>query len=211
MTSLTIRSSFTTLAILALSATFTLAQIGTDTTSPAETDPADAGFNKIDTHNDDNDDTRDTVGLVNYYFVFLALVVCIAGVAAYLMYKRKQKYGAFLRNSRGSALERDVGSYDARARRRYWQGRWRSTDYSREEGLNEHGEAPPPYMPKTREEEANPHGLTVPMQTLSRDEAGLNKPPDYYSANPQPVEHGAQSAGAGASTPSQPAQSHLYR
>ncbi|EME45988.1 hypothetical protein DOTSEDRAFT_109017, partial [Dothistroma septosporum NZE10] len=117
--------------------------------------------------------------LVNYYFVFLALVVCIAGVAAYLMYKRKKKYGAFLASSRGHALESDVGTYNTRTRSRHWQGRWRSADQGREEGLNEYGEAPPPYMPKTEQEHSNPNVLAVPMQTLSRDAAGLNKPPDY--------------------------------
>lgn len=149
-------------------------------------------------------------------------MVCIAGVAAYLMYKRKQKYGAFLRSSRGHALERDVGSYDARARRRYWQGRWRSTDQSREQGLHEYGEAlpeapppygeaPPPYMPKTREEEANMHNLTVPMQSLTRDAAGLNKPPDYTQANTRPVPGEIQQWGVGTSQPSQQEPSHIHQ
>lgn len=61
---------------------------------------------------------------------------------------------------------------------------------SREEGLNEHGEAPPPYVPKRSGEEARgtgeggqaaDGGPAVPMQTLSREEAGL-KPPDYEEA-----------------------------
>lgn len=210
--------SLVAFSVLAVSTRSAVAQTGTDLTSPAQTettsssaDPSQDGFNSTSDVNTNQDHTTNTVGLVNYYFVFLALVLCVAGVAAYLMYKRKQKYGAFLRNSRGSALERDVGTYDARARRRYWQGRWRSTDYSREEGLNEHGEAPPPYMPKTTDEQANPNGLAVPMQTLSRDEAGLNKPPDYYSANtPPPAEDVARPSGVGASTPSQPEQSHTH-
>ena len=92
----------------------------------------------------------------------------------------------YANTGRQHALSTDiygVHAFDpARARRRYWQGRWRSAEVSREEGLNEHGEAPPPYIPKPDEE----HGgdgrhdgePAVPLQTLSREDAGL-KPPDY--------------------------------
>jgi hypothetical protein len=72
----------------------------------------------------------------------------------------------------------------------------------REEGLNENGEAPPPYMPKDEEETGNagpqvngqrthgentpvPGEPAIPMQTLSRDHAGL-KPPGYEQSV-QPV------------------------
>lgn len=60
-----------------------------------------------------------------------------------------------------------------------------------EEGLNELGEAPPAYAPpKTREEVERDReagaGLAVPMQTLSREEAGL-KPPDYSETHARVV------------------------
>lgn len=78
-----------------------------------------------------------------------------------------------------------------RYRRRYWNGGLRrDPQASREEGLDENGEAPPPYMPKddraTDEREngqsvqgqGRPGEPAIPMQTLSREHAGL-KPPDY--------------------------------
>jgi hypothetical protein len=52
-----------------------------------------------------------------------------------------------------------------------------------EEGLNEHGEAPPPYIPKTQMEglpaDGQANGPAIPMQTLRREDVGLAKPPDY--------------------------------
>ncbi|CAK3749516.1 hypothetical protein AC579_7818 [Lecanosticta acicola] len=129
---------------------------------------------------------QNTGDLVQYYFVFLALIICVAGLAAFLMWRRRRKMGAIVRASREDALERDLNGWDSvRARRRYWQGRWRSVDGSREEGLNEHGEAPPPYVPKTSDEEGQrgrDNEPAVPLQTLSREQAGL-KPPDYTEVN----------------------------
>jgi len=67
----------------------------------------------------------------------------------------------------------------------------------REEGLNEHGEAPPPYQPQTDattagnvdaegSEALQPGtaqdavtGLTIPLRTLSRDGRATLKPPKY--------------------------------
>jgi len=67
----------------------------------------------------------------------------------------------------------------------------------REEGLNEHGEAPPPYQPRADATTAGNTdaegsealrlgtaqdvvtGLTVPLRTLSRDERATLKPPGY--------------------------------
>lgn len=173
-----IQLPFTLLALVLSSA---LAQ---DTTNSL--DPTPTSDSSVPSHTDDagqQSGPSNTSGLYSYYLIFIALIICIAGVAAYLTYKRKKKLGVFLQQSRESALQRDLNSWDPiRARRRYWQGRWRSADISHEEGLNEHGEAPPPYMPKTRDEESGPQSTSnepaVPMQTLSREQAGL-KPPDY--------------------------------
>jgi len=84
--------------------------------------------------------------------------------------------------------------------RRWGQGGWGSgIGQRREEGLDERGEAPPPYMPEEprpahvrsrsrgnhdvqdvdndRADGDNPAvGLSIPLHTLSRDE---RKPPDY--------------------------------
>lgn len=159
------------------------------------------------TATNDNNDNRDVGGLVNYYFVFLALFVLIACMGAFFMYRRKKKAMMMYRNGQSDALQQDVHLWDpTRARRRYWQGsRWRSADETdhasgRDEGLNENGEAPPPYMPKGgNDEEANHHraeeGVAVPMQTLSREQAGLGKPPGYE-------EHYGAHTGATSSTAS---------
>jgi hypothetical protein len=148
----------------------------------------------------DEDSARNMGGLVNYYFVFLALVLCVAGLAAFLVWRRKKR----LTQMMTLQPEQDVSSSsawgpDTHPRRRYYwqQGRWRSTDVSAaEEGLDEHGEAPPPYMPKACEDSpsgvsggggggarpATHDDLEVPMQALSREQAGL-KPPDYVEAS----------------------------
>lgn len=64
---------------------------------------------------------------------------------------------------------------------------------AREEGLNELGEAPPPYIQDTHIEERRlpvgssstaelPAGPAIPLRTLSRDEQDRLKPPDYESS-----------------------------
>lgn len=141
-----------------------------------------------------------STGLVNYYFVFLALIIAVVGAVVYLFIRKRHRARLRTRYSQQEALTRDLGGarpgggwsnwHPERTRGRYWQGRWRSAEASREEGLNEAGEAPPPYVPKRRSEEAQREATepAVPLQTLSRDGAGL-KPPDYseyHSHDPDP-------------------------
>ena len=168
----------------------------TNLTSSAPRSSTDTGMPQTsDNAHDGNQGASNTTSLVNYYFVFLALIVAVAGLAVFLMYRRKKKYGAIIRQGRQGALERDLNTWDPiRARRRYWQGRWRSAEHSREEGLNEFGEAPPPYVPKSRDEESGfQHGHinggnepAMPMHALSREQAGL-KPPDYTETTVQSI------------------------
>lgn len=61
-------------------------------------------------------------------------------------------------------------------RRRYWPRFSRDAETGREEGLDEHGHAPPPYRPKTATEDAD--AVTVPPPAATREDAGF-KPPDY--------------------------------
>ncbi|KAF2215904.1 hypothetical protein CERZMDRAFT_90024 [Cercospora zeae-maydis SCOH1-5] len=184
------------------------------TASSTSTSPPDSSNNNNNNNNNNNDNDgqrqSDMDGLVNYYFVFLALIVILIGIGAFFVYRRKRKAALLYQNGQAGALQQDVGAWDhSRARRRYWQGRWRSADIThREEGLNEHGEAPPPYMPKeTRDEEQglpmrnhndNNH-LAVPLQTLSREQAGL-KPPEYDHAV---TEHYARPNATGSTSSSQ--------
>ncbi|KAK3719201.1 hypothetical protein LTR37_004420 [Vermiconidia calcicola] len=160
--------------------------------------------------NNDNYEDAQSSNMVNYYFVFLALILCVVALFVILMFRRKSIAARRMHSSREYALQHGHG--DGRGgpgwansnaeRRRYWQGRWRSAEASREEGLNEHGEAPPPYVPKTSLEERDRNGAgeaigpAVPLQTLSREHAGL-KPPDYEEAHAdeQHRRDGAASAG----------------
>lgn len=170
--------------------------IGCDATSTA---------NSIPTYSDDagssSGNSGDGIGssspshLVNYYFVFLALIICIGGLSGYLVWRRRKRALAAMRHSREHALARDLSGWDAGAGRRegrirgYWPGRGNRAQEEEvaEEGLNELGEAPPAYMPrKSRESgrvvDGSDEAPAIPLQTLSREEAGL-KPPDYSIAN----------------------------
>lgn len=147
-----------------------------------------------------------TSGVANYYFVFIALIICVGGFAVILFWRRRRRMLSRIDNVRPESHRRHGGGggWDAAgARRQPWQNRWRPAELSREEGLDEHGEAPPPYMPKTNEEarqrsgnveedgEMLPDaegGPAVPLRTLAREETGL-KPPDYEDTA-RPPQHG---------------------
>jgi len=164
---------------------------------PTSTPSDDPGASTTITSSSNNTSSDNTNGsLINYYFIFFALLICL--VAAGLFYGWRKRRTALQRyhSHQHQALARDVNAWDpSQSRRRYWQGRWRSGEVSREEGLNEEGEAPPPYMPKQDERERSEDGNAaevehdreeaqstqepaIPLQTLSREQAGL-KPPDY--------------------------------
>lgn len=164
---------------------------------------------------DNSNGSTSTSSLVNYYFVFLALIACVAGLGIFLIWRRRTRAVAYTRYSRQHALARDVSGWQNDGaghrgghRTGYRGALWgRSTEdvAAREEGLNELGEAPPAYMPpKTREEEererqaAQGREPAMPMQTLSREDAGL-KPPDYAETSVQPVHDTARLSPASAS------------
>jgi hypothetical protein len=136
--------------------------------------------------------------LLNYYFVFLALIGVIACVTAYMVHKRRRRRKARLRNSGQNALAQDLDGWVNT--RRWIYGSWRGVGGGggvarREEGLNEDGEAPPPYklradatsddaggqparMPSDRSRDPAT-GLAIPLRTLSRGRHSTMKPPDY--------------------------------
>lgn len=162
---------------------------GTSTTDP------EASTTIISSSNDQSNSNTNG-SLINYYFIFFALFICLVAVGLFYGWRKRRKALQRYHSNRQQALTRDVNAWDPmHSRRRYWQGRWRSGEVSREEGLNEEGEAPPPYMPKQDEREGNagPNAAgdqavqgqaggaqdpAIPLQTLSREQAGL-KPPDY--------------------------------
>ena len=164
-----------------------------------------------------HNDGLNSSGLVNYYFVFLAVILCVVGFLVFILMRRRNKRVRRMRFNREQGLQR--GTADSRGgggwsnwnpertRGRYWRAGWRSAEGSREEGLNEHGEAPPPYIPKMQsaeEQQGGPgeaDGPAIPLQALSREDAGL-KPPDYTEAHTDAVDSHMRNSSASAASAS---------
>lgn len=165
--------------------------------------------------NGDNNDGQNSGGLNTYYAVGLALLLCCVALALFFMFRRRAKEMASRRRNGGRAfaLQRDVGGGgypvgDPARGRGYlpsMHGLRRSPEGPGEEGLNERGEAPPQYISKREWEELHPNdggeqrGPGIPLQTLSRDHAGL-KPPDYSESRTHEVDRNARSSTASASS-----------
>ncbi|KAK0251739.1 hypothetical protein LTR91_001745 [Friedmanniomyces endolithicus] len=180
-------------------ATSTLPSTPTTTGMPT---PNDGGLGGSPSSDPGNSPGPGDHSLVNYYFVFLAIIIAVAALTSFLLYKRRR--AAILAGSlnRQTALSRDLTTWRAgdggddyaagRSARGYWHGGPARSheDAGPEEGLNELGEAPPAYVaPPPKEarggdgemaghERFGVDGPAVPLQTLSREEAGL-KPPEY--------------------------------
>ncbi|GAB7358714.1 hypothetical protein MBLNU230_g3943t1 [Neophaeotheca triangularis] len=148
----------------------------TDTSTPSSSDSSDS-------------DEETSRHIVNYYFVFIALAFAIAALGLVFIVRRRRRQLALMPLSQYTPQRQ---RQPAIHRTRYWNGRGYfgggggagDEEHARpQEGLNEFGEAPPPYVPKRRSEEevlggSGGDGPAVPMQTLRREDAGL-KPPGY--------------------------------
>lgn len=117
-------------------------------------------------------DTPNASGLLNYYFLLLAVLVVVVLVGYYFYARRRRRKIARLRTRGQSALARDLEGWPG-----WRRGRWAGGDRERLEGLNERGEAPPPYMPRLPQEAVIREDVErgVPLQNL-----GESKPPDYH-------------------------------
>ena len=130
--------------------------------------------------NDPDDDTNRAV--LNYYFLLLVIFIAIIVVAYACVLRRRRRKVARLQGNRQDALTQDLEGWNGG--RRWGHGRWRSEP--RVEGLNERGEAPPPYAP---ERPAATHGedggiereRPIPLQDIQ-------KPPDYQESPISPSE-----------------------
>lgn len=142
-------------------------------------------------------------GLLNYYFAFLAVFIVILLLAAWYIHRRKKRMKALRASSRQNALNRDL---DGWAGGRRWVGgafrgglrrQQEREQHSREEGLNELGEAPPPYKarasvtsvqgapPEHRMDSAQADGPSepsIPLRTLHRPGQSTSSPPDYHES-----------------------------
>ncbi|KAH0563368.1 hypothetical protein GP486_002058 [Trichoglossum hirsutum] len=139
--------------------------------------------------------------VVNLYFLLLFLLALLVAVIYYFVRRRRREKSARLRNRRHNALVRDLAGWPGTNRSRTGgrRGLGNSSGHGdMEEGLDERGEAPPPYEPPPptllpeaqqgsgRHEQLGPeHGtpaadvspLRSPMRALTREE--LVQPPGY--------------------------------
>jgi hypothetical protein len=141
-------------------------------------------------------DQQRSESVFNYYFLFLAAFGLLLVVGLWMIHKRRQKKKEQMRLSGHNALARDLDGWVNT--RRWVHGAWRPTAgfVRREEGFNEHGEAPPPYQTKTADTvlvqgpDGTPHdlaaNLTIPLRTLSRDEIERSRLPGYEEASGTP-------------------------
>ncbi|KAL8801204.1 MAG: hypothetical protein Q9200_007014 [Gallowayella weberi] len=132
-----------------------------------------------------DDDQTNNNGILNYYFLLLALLIILLGIL-YLLFARRQRQKIAQRRQNGQrALARDLEHWGGGGGP-WGPGRFRMprTHHGtrqgprREEGLDERGEAPPPYIPKEPEQTYAGDGAAreIPLQDLSRMD---HKPPDY--------------------------------
>ncbi|KAI4265716.1 MAG: hypothetical protein L6R38_009220 [Xanthoria sp. 2 TBL-2021] len=132
-------------------------------------------------------DRSNNNGILNYYFLLLALIIILLGIL-YLTFARRQRQRLALRRQNGQrALARDLERWGGGGP--FGPGRFRMPRNSNgvrpsrprtEEGLNESGEAPPPYIPKEPEPAhvggSLQLGNSIPLHDLSTLD---HKPPDY--------------------------------
>ena len=123
---------------------------------------------------DENDDDNGRTGIVNYYFLLLAVFVVVIILICLLWSRSRRKRRAQHQDLRQDALHRDVNRLGGH----WWMHVRRD---NREEGLNERGEAPPPYIPNEpvpvfRPDAPERQSPAVPLQNLSTNQ---QKPPDY--------------------------------
>ncbi|KAF2091964.1 hypothetical protein K490DRAFT_61412 [Saccharata proteae CBS 121410] len=191
--------------------------VGTASESP-QTQPSLAQH--TNTSNSDSSNKNDN--LLNLYFLFIAIIVVILLLGLWLLHRRKKRIKERSRGRAQDALARDMNGWVNT--RRWIHGNRRPGGEEgltqREEGLNENGEAPPPYEPPSHsghdptapapvttegapqvDWSSSPAGVAVPMQTLSTDGRTAPKPPDYQETIRSTSEGGDRPlTSAGAST-----------
>ena len=140
---------------------------------------------------------------VRYYFVFVVIVLLVLVVAIWAVFRRNQKRKFQSNSARQTALAQDLDGWPNT--RRWNHGNWRSDrnrQYNmyarREEGLDELGQAPPPYQSAGGGHPVDTSTrMAVPAPAFTAQDAG-HKPPDYHEAfrnvqraETRPEEHGS--------------------
>lgn len=137
--------------------------------------------------------------IINFYFLFIAVFVVIL-FGLHWFYRRRKKRKIAIARTRGhNEIARDVEGLMGNRRWRYGGRRAFVSDVHREEGLDERGEAPPPYMPDEPpptlargdvgldngvDVDAAAAGSSIPLRRLS---ANARKPPDYVEEETEPT------------------------
>ena len=180
--------SLPTLLLLLMTSSLPLAmgQVPSPSTSLDSSIPQPTGFVPADdaSSNDDDPGPSDN-GVVNYYFLLLAIFVILVAISYCFIARRRRSRLVLLRTNRQDALQRDLEGWQGN---RYWgHGRWRTPathDTRPEEGLDERGLPPPPYIPAVPKEthpgpSHHDEGAerAIPLQNLHHPD---QKPPDYF-------------------------------
>ncbi|KAH7093343.1 hypothetical protein FB567DRAFT_173053 [Paraphoma chrysanthemicola] len=136
----------------------------------------------------------------NYYFLFLITFAVLIAALLWWLHKQRKRRKEQMRLSGHNALSRDLEGWVGA--RRFMHGRYRGNQAAfrrREEGLDEHGEAPPPYQSKNEvsvSHDPTPAAPTsndpiVPLRVLTREGVG-GAPPGYDATNLQDEDTGAR-------------------
>lgn len=171
--------------------TSTSASSNTTTSSATSRKTQDPGlFPPAGASDPSNPETQRRDTAFNYYFLILAGFGIFVAIGLWWIRRRRKWRKEQMRLSGQNALARDLDGWVNT--RRWMHGARRHNQTAafvrREEGLNEHGEAPPPYQPKNEvtvaQDSAIPaqdpaSGLSIPLRTLSRDEIQISHPPNY--------------------------------
>ncbi|KAF1941336.1 hypothetical protein EJ02DRAFT_206320 [Clathrospora elynae] len=130
----------------------------------------------------DEEQMRTGVDNLEHTLLVLAIFVVLVAGLLYWIHRRIKRHRELLHRSGQHASARDVeGWADTHTPND-------ATPVRREEGLDELGEAPPPYQPKSGvtlvdspvgSAQDRVERVAIPLRTLSRSETEGTRPPDY--------------------------------
>lgn len=148
--------------------------------APSTTTPSSSTPSYVDNGPQSDVHPPSNSNLLNYYFLLLAVFIVIFVLIYYILARRRKQKIAHMRSTGQNALAQDLEGWPGA--RRWVGGNWggRSRENRREDGLNEQGEAPPPYMPKEPEEavvRAEGIGGGIMLREIRGED---RKPPDYH-------------------------------
>jgi hypothetical protein len=118
------------------------------------------------------------VSAFKYYFLLIAALVMLVALLLWYLHRRTKKRRELWQQDAEQPMVRDVQGWTNP--RRFMYGIYEaSTSFlgRRSEGLDQNGEAPPPYQPKSS---APTIDVVIPLPTLSRNPSQRSHPPQYF-------------------------------